>query len=100
MAICVKNPEHPRVVSHDSYEPLRRALRERMGTSTGKDFFDKRRRVESPFGVIKAVMGVRQFLVRGLHKVKGEWTLICTAYNLKRLANYLSQNPHAWAFLT
>jgi len=31
------------------------------------------------------VLGFRQFLLRGLKKVTGEWTLVCLAYNLKRL---------------
>jgi len=32
------------------------------------------------------VMGRRQFSLRGLTKVTGEWTLVCLAWNLKRLA--------------
>jgi len=31
------------------------------------------------------VMGFRQFLLRGLEKVSGEWDLVCLAYNVKRL---------------
>ena len=41
--------------------------------------------VEPVFGVIQAVLGFRQFLLRGLEKVSGEWTLVCLAYNLRRL---------------
>ncbi|MBW2044082.1 MAG: transposase, partial [Deltaproteobacteria bacterium] len=37
------------------------------------------------FGIIKAVMGFRQFLLRGLKLVAGEWGLVCIAYNIKRL---------------
>ncbi len=37
------------------------------------------------FGIIKHVMKFRQFLLRGLEKVKGEWDLVCIAYNLKRI---------------
>ena len=37
------------------------------------------------FGIIKAALGFRQFLLRGLDKVRGEWTLVTMAYNLKRL---------------
>ena len=40
---------------------------------------------ETPFGFIKSVMGVRQFLLRGLEKVGIEWLWISTAYNLKKL---------------
>ena len=37
------------------------------------------------FLLIKHVMGFRQFMLRGFEKVKGEWNLVCLAYNLKRL---------------
>jgi hypothetical protein len=38
------------------------------------------------FGIIKSVMGFRQFLTRGLQNVQGERTLVCLAWNLKRMA--------------
>jgi hypothetical protein len=41
--------------------------------------------IEPVFGIIKSVMGFRQFLLRGLDAVKGEWNLVCIAFNLKRL---------------
>ncbi|NJN40187.1 MAG: transposase [Gammaproteobacteria bacterium] len=42
--------------------------------------------VEPVFGQIKQARGFRQFLLRGLDKVKAEWALICTAHNLVKLA--------------
>jgi hypothetical protein len=36
-------------------------------------------------GIIKEVLGFRQFSLRGLFAAGGEWTLVCLAYNLKRL---------------
>ena len=41
--------------------------------------------VEPVIGIIKEVLGFRQFSLRGLLAVGGEWTLVCMAYNLKRL---------------
>jgi len=41
--------------------------------------------VEPVFGVIQAVLGFGQLLLRGLKKVGGEWALVCRAYNVKRL---------------
>ncbi len=41
--------------------------------------------VEPVFGIIKEVMGFRQFSLRGLTAAGGEWNLVCLAYNLKRL---------------
>lgn len=48
----------------------------------------KRRKViaEPPFGWIKSVMGFREFSMRGLSKVSGEWSLVCMALNIRRMA--------------
>ena len=37
------------------------------------------------FGIIKSVMGFRQFLLRGLDNVRGEWSLVTMAWNIKRM---------------
>ena len=42
--------------------------------------------VEPVFGQIKQARGFRQFLMRGLEQVRGEWAMICTAHNLTKLA--------------
>jgi hypothetical protein len=42
--------------------------------------------VEPVFGQIKQARGFRQFLLRGIDKVKAEWALICTAHKLGKLA--------------
>jgi len=41
--------------------------------------------IEPVLGIIKSVIGFRQFLLRGLDAAKGEWDLVCIAFNLKRL---------------
>ena len=46
----------------------------------------RKQMVEPVFGQIKQARGFRQFLLRGLDKVRGEWALICTAHNLLKLA--------------
>nr|VFJ69007.1 MAG: Transposase [Candidatus Kentron sp. DK]VFJ69551.1 MAG: Transposase [Candidatus Kentron sp. DK] len=62
------------------------AMQHRMKTEAGKKFYAKRKStVEPVFGIIKEVMGFRRFMLRGLEAVKGEWTLVCMAFNLKRL---------------
>ena len=61
-------------------------MKRRMGTKAGREIFAKRKcTIEPVFGVIKAVMGFRQFLFRGLRQVHHEWELVCMAWNLKRL---------------
>jgi DDE family transposase len=41
--------------------------------------------VEPVIGIIKEVLGFRQFSLRGLTKVAGEWNLVCLAFDVKRL---------------
>jgi hypothetical protein len=61
-------------------------MKHRLKTIVGKAIYAKRKStVEPVFGIIKAVLGFRQFLLRGLKQVAGEWDLVCIAYNLKRM---------------
>jgi hypothetical protein len=70
-------PENPDPVS---------AMRHRLKTAEGKAHYAKRKStVEPVFGIIKHVIGFRQFMLRGLMAVQGEWTLVCIAFDLKRL---------------
>lgn len=62
------------------------AMQWRLSTTQGRDFYARRKlTVEPVFGIIKHVMGFRQFLLRGFKKVSGEWKLLQCAYNLKRM---------------
>jgi hypothetical protein len=59
----------------------------RLKTRLGRMLYALRKQtVEPVFGIIKSVMGFRQFLLRGMEKVTGEWQLVCLAWNLKRMA--------------
>ena len=79
-------------------------MAEKLRTPEGKARYRRRAcTVEPVFGIIpsahsaslrapagsgpggKSALGFRQFLLRGLKKVSGEWNLVCLAYNLKRL---------------
>jgi len=61
-------------------------MRHRLKTTVGKALYQLRHQtVEPVFGIIKGVLGFRQFRLRGRAKVSLEWTLVCLAYNLKRL---------------
>ena len=42
--------------------------------------------MEQVFAIINSVMEFRQFLLRGLENVQNEWSLVCLAWNLKRMA--------------
>lgn len=63
----------------------RQKMRDRLQTTEGRAIYSLRKQtVEPVFGIIKQVMGFRQFLLRGLQKVHGEWELVTLAYNMKR----------------
>ncbi|WP_244857286.1 IS1182-like element ISAzo1 family transposase [Aromatoleum bremense] len=64
-------------------EQMKHALKTRAGRAA---YALRKQTVEPVFGIIKSVMGFRQFLLRGLDNVRAEWTLVCLAWNLKRMA--------------
>jgi transposase len=69
----------------DNPTPLE-AMSHRLRTPEGKRLYALRKQTPEPvFGIIKSVMGFRQFLLRGLDNVQGEWSLVTTAWNMKRM---------------
>jgi transposase len=61
-------------------------MRRKLSTIRGRTIYAKRKTIVEPvFGQIKQARGFRQFLLRGIVKVKGEWSLICTTHNLLKL---------------
>ena len=63
-------------------------MKMKLETDEGRRRYRLRKQtVEPVFGVIKHAMGFRQFLLRGIEKVSGEWQLLTLAYNCKRLWN-------------
>ncbi len=58
----------------------------KLKTEIGKTIYGLRKcTVEPVIGIIKEIMGFRQFSLRGLAAAAGEWCLVCLAFNLKRL---------------
>jgi transposase len=61
-------------------------MAQRLATAEGKKLYALRKQTPEPvFGIIKSVMGFRQFSLRGLEKVRGEWNLVTLAWNVKRM---------------
>lgn len=61
-------------------------MAQKLKTPEGKARYAKRKQIVEPvFGQIKQARGFRQFLLRGLKKVKGEWTLLCLTHNLLKI---------------
>jgi transposase len=82
---CTRNKGN-RTITREQDEHLMEQMAERMAQTPEKN---RRRKglVEHPFGTIKRTLGYDHFLLKGLAKVRTEWSLITLAYNLKRVLN-------------
>jgi transposase len=75
-----------RSVSRDIHEKRRREHARKMATAEAKARYAKRfHTAEVPFALIKEILNLRRFLLRGLPKVETEWLWSCTAHNLNKL---------------
>ncbi|MBU2580116.1 MAG: IS1182 family transposase [Alphaproteobacteria bacterium] len=67
--------------------PLTQAMRRKLKRAGWRSRYRLRKQIVEPvFGQIKQARGFRQFLLRGVEKIRAEWALICTAHNLTKLA--------------
>ena len=83
---CTKDRRQGRAIEVGPHEKELRAHRELMSQQESQDLYKRRKEtVEPVFGTLKEVQGARQFLLRGLRKVTGEWFLLATAFNLRSL---------------
>jgi transposase len=65
---------------------LKQEMTRKLRTKRGRAIYARRKAIVEPvFGQIKAVRGIREFLLRGLEKVRGEWSLITLTHNLLKL---------------
>lgn len=76
-----KDPKAP----PDWASPMRK-MAHRLKTRRGKALYALRKQTPEPvFGIIKSVMGFRQFLLRGFENAKGEWNLVTMSWNIRRM---------------
>jgi transposase len=69
-----------------SHAPFTERMAYRTATVAGRARYHLRQQTVEPiFGIIKAAIGFRRFMLRGLEKVSLEWTLVTLSYNLRRL---------------
>lgn len=66
-------------------------MRRKLQTKIGHAIYAARKAIVEPvFGQIKQARGFRQFLLRGLEKVQGEWALVCLGHNVLKLHRMVS----------
>ena len=83
---CLKEGARRRSLRRDEHEQVREKVMARLSTEQGKEIYRRRLWLcETPFAVMKAWMGIRQFLMRGLRKVTDEFLWAVTAYDLKKI---------------
>ena len=85
---CTRNKGN-RTITREDNEHLMEAMAERMKAQPEK-FKLRKTLAEHPFGTLKRFFGYTHFLLKGLVKVRTEWSLITLAYNLKRVLNLVS----------
>jgi len=85
---CTRNKAN-RTITREENEHLMEAMAARMRAQPHK-FKLRKTLAEHPFGTIKRWFGYTHFLLKGLAKVRCEWSLTTLAYNLKRVLNLVS----------
>ena len=88
-----RQPHHPPLAERFEKAPAApddptpvEAMAHRLRTPEGRTLYALRKQTPEPvFGIIKSVLGFRQFSLRGLDKVRGEWSRVTMAWNLKRM---------------
>jgi chemotaxis protein histidine kinase CheA len=72
--------------SRGDEDPTWATMRARLATEQGKELYSRRKVIVEPvFGHIKEPRGFRRFSLRGVFKVRAEWTLVCLCHNLIKL---------------
>jgi transposase len=80
------------VVKNEDKHPATQRMKQKLETPAGRKRYSKRKSIVEPVnGWIKSVLGFRQFSLRGLKKVCGEWTLVCLALNLRQMRPLLER---------
>ena len=67
-------------------------MKRKLQTKAGRAVYAARKTIVEPvFGQIKQARGFRQFLLRGLRKVQGEWALVCLTHNILKLCRLCNE---------
>lgn len=91
--LCLQGKAKARQINREQYESHRERHAERMATPEAQAKYAQRRHPgERPFAVIKHQFGVRQFLLRGLERVRQEWSWATIAFNIKQIMSWKARS--------
>ena len=85
---CIGDGAKTRVIQRWEYQEVIERHKRRMAQGAER-IKERGRIVEHPFGTLKSRCGLHQFLMRGLEKCRGEFSLMAMAYNFTRVLNIL-----------
>jgi len=89
-AQCLSPKQAVKRLSRGADDDLRDAMKAKVRTPEGEAVYRQRKGIVEPvFGIIKETLGFRQWSLRGLTKVTGEWQLVILAYNIRKIARKL-----------
>ena len=92
---CCKPGTARRVIEREVRQDLKDKMKQRLNSPQGQKIYQKRLHpIEALFGQLKSNLGYTHFLLRGLEKVKAEFTLMCLTHNLRKMIGLL------WAILS
>jgi hypothetical protein len=79
-------PENEDESGDDSHLTSKQKMAKKVRSKRGRETYSRRKAIVEPvFGQIKGARGIRQFSMRGMKKMQGEWALICLTHNLLKL---------------
>lgn len=88
---CQSSKGEGRTIGTDDKEPLRQQMNDKMASSEGQEIYKDRKTIVEPvFGQIKN-LGFGGFSVRGHVKAAGEFALMCTTHNLKKIVKAMAR---------
>ena len=87
---CLRKSATKRTIEREVRQDLKDKMKTRLKSKEGKKMYNRRMHpVEAIFGHLKYNLNYNYFLLRGINKTKAEFTIMCIAYNLRKLSNYL-----------
>ncbi len=89
---CAKKSNYRKIIRNEHEHLIEKNRTELLKDDNKKEYQKRMHTVEPVFGNIKHNTGFRQFSLRGLIKVKGEFCLMCIGHNLKKIAGYCKSN--------
>jgi transposase len=88
---CTKSPKGRKIKVYDNIH-LIRDMRQKLDAITGKKIYSKRKIIVEPaFGNIKHNLGFKEFLLRGLKKIKAEFILVAIVHNMLKIARFVRE---------